>query len=398
MVATAKEKTKKPKKNYTSKEPEVFWYLNAKGDKLWGFRHKYYDALGIRQEKPKQGLMTENIAIRELLAVKTDLINGNVKLVDNSNLTVSAWLDIWFETNKDDWEITSRIQRENAIKYQMKPLLGKYKLADLDKATYKRVFINVLLKKYEPSTVQLFHRLFKVAINAAVDSEIIKRNRFNNIKIVENKIENNFLTAPALKSFLVSAKTLENITNYTAILLLAYTGLRKGELQGLKWNNINFSKKELTVERTRDKYGDRSPKTKKSFRTILIDDIVLEQLKIYKTWCKKILLTFGKKLKDNGDDFIFISHQSGTPIGDNTLNASFTRIVKDTGVKKITPHGLRHTHATILIAEKTPLKTISDRLGNTPEMVLKVYGHSFKELEKESVEAFSSAMSRAMNS
>lgn len=67
---------------------------------------------------------------------------------------------------------------------------------------------------------------------------------------------------------------------------------------------------------------------------------------------QKILLTFGKKLKDDGDDFIFISHQSGTPIGDNTLNASFTRIVKDTGVKKITPHGLRHTHATILIAEK----------------------------------------------
>lgn len=393
-----KKNMKKPKREYLKKEPEVFFYYDAKGAKLWGYRHRYYDALGDRREKGKQGLVSENIALRGLLQVKADLANGNIKRVDNSNLTVSAWLDVWFETHKNDWKVTSRSQRKNAIKYQMKPLLGKYKLADLDKSTYKRVFINVLLKKYKPSSVQLFHRLFKVAINAAVDNEIIQRNRFNNITIEDNKVEDNFMTADSLKLFLFSAKTLENITNYTAILLLSYTGLRKGELQGLKWVNINFETKELTVERTRDKYGERTPKTKKSYRTIIIDDIVLEQLKIYKTWCKKILLTYGKKLKVSGDDYIFISHQSGTPIGDNTLNACFARIAKETGTTRITPHGLRHTHATILIGQKTPLKTIADRLGNTPEMVLKVYGHSFKELEIESVIAFSHAMNQAMNS
>ena len=77
----------------------------------------------------------------------------------------------------------------------MKPLLGKYKLADLDKSTYKRVYINVLLKKYKPSTVRLFHRLFKVVINAAVDNEIIQRNRFNNIVIEGDEVADNFLTA-----------------------------------------------------------------------------------------------------------------------------------------------------------------------------------------------------------
>lgn len=325
-------KLSKPKKVPSKKEPEVFYYFNAAGEKLWGFRHRYYDALGKRREKSEQGLHSENIAIRKLLEVKSNLINGNASRVDNSNLTISEWLDIWFETYNSDWEVTSRLQRKNAIKYQMKPLLGKNKLNELDKSTYKRKYIDVLLKKYEPSTVQLFHRLFKIAINAAVDDEIIPRNRFNNISIEANEVDKNFLTGKELNIFLNTAKEVENITNYTAILTLAYTGLRRGELQGLTWEDIDFDSCELTVRRTRDKHGPRTPKTKKSYRTIIIDDLLLHQLKTYRKWCIQTKLSIGKQLKE--DDYVFISHQGGTPLGDNTLNYAFRRIAKVSGVKK----------------------------------------------------------------
>jgi integrase len=388
-------KTKKPKKEWSKKEPEVFHYFNAKGEKLWGYRHRYYDALGKRTEKTGQGLSSENVAIRKLLEVKSALINGNVKKVDNSNLTISEWLDIWFETYQGDWEVTSKLQRKNAIKYQMKPLLGKEKLMTLDKSTYKRKFIDVLLKDYKPGTVLLLHRLFKIAINAAVEDEIIPRNRFNNIKIETGVKKDNFLNADELALFLRTAKELENITNYTAILTLAYTGLRRGELQGLKWSDIDLKEKQLTVERTRDKHGPRTPKTKKSYRTIIIDDLLVKQLESYRKWCIEKKLSIGKQHKKG--DYVFISDQGGTPIGDNTLNYSFRRIIKECRVRKITPHGLRHSHATILISRGIPLQTITDRLGNTPEMILQVYGHPFKELEIASVEAFSVAMSEALN-
>lgn len=272
----------------------------------------------------------------------------------------------------------------------MKPLLGKYKLATLDKTTYKRVFINELLKTYKPSTVQLFHRLFKVAINAAVDDEIIPRNRFNKISIPNERVDDNFLTSEELKKFLVAAKRIENITNYSLILLLAFTGLRKGEALGLKWKNINFEGKTLTVERTRDNIGTRTPKTKNSYRTILIDNTLVKQLKVYKKWCKETMLSFGKHLKE--DDFVFISYQSGKPITDNTIKYAIDRIIKKTGYKRITPHGLRHTHATILIGQRIPVKVIADRLGNTPQMIMDIYGHSFSELEEESVIAFEQAL------
>lgn len=390
----SKKKTDKPVRTYSKKEPEVFSYLNVKGEKLWGFRHRYYDALGKRREKGQQGLATEKTALRNLLEVKSDLINGHLNRIDHSNFTISQWLDIWFETYQKDWKVTSKLQRENAIKYQMKPLLGKYKLMSLDKSTYKREFIDVLLKKYEPGTVQLFHRLFKIAINAAVEDEIIVRNRFNNITIESGEKKENFYTADELNVFLKSAKQLESVTNYTAILTLAYTGLRRGELQGLKWSDIDFTEKLLTVSRTRDRYGDRMPKTKRSYRTILIDDMLISQLESYRKWCIQKKLSMGKQHKVK--DYVFISDQGGTPIADNTLNYCFGRINKQVDLKKITPHGLRHTHATILISQRIPLQTIADRLGNTPEMILQVYGHSFKELEVASVEAFNSALKEAL--
>lgn len=110
---------KMPKKTFTSKEPEVFWHLNAKGEKLWGFRHRYYDALGNRREKSKQGLVSENIAIRELLKVNTDLFNGNVKRVGNTNITVSEWLDISYEVNKKTWAISTQSRRSDIIRDQI---------------------------------------------------------------------------------------------------------------------------------------------------------------------------------------------------------------------------------------------------------------------------------------
>lgn len=379
-------------------DPELFYYYNKKKEKRWCFRHRYYDVLGKRKEKFKQGFTTEKEAYRALLEVKTNMLNGNTKQVEHSNLTVAEWLDIWYETHENDWKVTSRKQRELAIKYQMKPLLGKYKLVDLDKTTYKRVYINKLLKKYKPSTVQLFHRLFKVAINAAVDDEILPRNRFNKITIPQDDPKDNFLTAEELSKLLAAAKELENETNYSFIFTLAYTGLRKGEALGLQWNNVDFDAKTITVERTKDNKGVRTPKTKNSYRTILIDDSVAAQLDKYKKWCKKAKLKYGMRLK--GSDFVFLSFQTGNPVSDTTVIYGLRRVIEKINknaeeqnkIKKISLHGLRHTHATLLISQRIPVKVIAERLGNTPQMIFDIYGHTFKELEEEAVTAFNASL------
>lgn len=383
------------KSKTSKKDPLIKSILNKKGEELWKFRYKYYDSLGNRKEIKRQGFRTENEAFRTLLELKTSISNGEVKKVENSNITVSEWLDIWFETNKNEWKKSTIIQRETAIRIVMKPLLGKYKLQNLDKTTYKRVYINQLLKKYKPSTVKLFHILFKIAINSAVDNEILTRNRFNNISIPNHAGENgsineNYLTADELHILIETARENENPTNYTLILLLAYTGLRRGEACGLKWKNIDFYNSTLTVEMTRDNKGARTPKTKNSYRTIIIDDLLLSQLKTYKKWCKMTSLSFGKHIKDT--DFIFISYQTGNPITDASILYCLRRCLNTAGLKYITPHGLRHTHATILLNENIGIKYIAERLGNTPAMILDIYGHTIKENEEKTVAIFRDKM------
>lgn len=156
------------------------------------------------------------------------------------------------------------------------------------------------------------------------------------------------------------------------------------------WNDIDFEKKTLTVNKTRDRNGARTPKTERSYRTILVDDFLLQHLAAYRTWCMEIKFRYGSHLKSN--DFIFISPFSGETCTDCVLQHCFKKICEKTGFKHVTPHGLRHTHATLLISQRIPVKTIADRLGNTPQMILDVYGHSFKELEEESVQAFGNLM------
>ncbi|MCP1459386.1 site-specific integrase [Bacillus velezensis] len=375
----------------TDKDDDLYYYFNAKKEKRWLYRYRYYDTFGKRREKSKQGFKSENEAFRALLQVKTAIVNGEIKKVENENLTVEEWLDIWYETNKNQWGITTRENRALTIETIIKPLLGKIKLLKLDKVTYKRLFINKLLNEYSPGSVAAYHAQFKTAINAAVDTEILQRNRFNKITIPQPKKESeNFYTALELKKFLEAFERHENITNYTMVLLLALTGMRKGECMGLKWNDINFEDMTVSVSRTRDTKGVRPPKTKNSYRTIKVIGELMNQLKVYRKWCRELMLSFGKRLSE--DDFIFINKSSGNPVSHSILKSAIDRVTKKENLKRITVHGLRHTHATILVGKRIPVKVISERLGNTPEMILTIYGHSFKELEEESVEAFADAL------
>ncbi len=122
------------------------------------------------------------------------------------------------------------------IRMDIKPLLGHYKLQQLDRLTYEREYIAKLEGRNSPSTVRLRHSIFKIAINAAGENELIARNRFTKVKITEpDKYNNeniNFLSPEQLVTFLEDAKKHENITNYSLLLTVAYSGIRRGETLG----------------------------------------------------------------------------------------------------------------------------------------------------------------------
>lgn len=388
----------------SSKEKEVFSYENSKGT-LWMYRHKYYDALtGKRKEKKKSGFKTEKAAIKALFEIKALTLRGETKSIENDNLTVGEWLDMWLEMNTNNWKVTTVKQRKLAVSNYMKPLLGNFKLQQLDRLTYQRAFISELEKKLSPSTVLLYHSIFKAAINSAIDEEILTRNRFRKIKIQDNTKEiktditketNNFLTIDELNTVLATAKQFEKDAFYTFLLLCVFTGIRRGEGFGLMWKNIDFSQSTIKIERTRDQMGTRTPKTLNSYRTIKVESFVMEELKKYETWCKKILLKDGKKLSP--EEYVFIN-ENGQLLHGQYVHSRFrdtllkAGVINEKGEPKITFHGLRHTHATILLNNGINPKVIAERLGNTPAMIYEIYGHVMKELEQHSVDVFTKSV------
>lgn len=311
-------------------------------------------------------------------------------------MTVGEWLDIWFETNKRKWKPATATQRESFIRMQLKPLIGHVKLNKLDRLTYQRLFLDNLVDKYKPSTIRSFHVIMRTAINAAIEEEILLRNKLAGAVLPtkrEGINDNNFLTPDQLSVFLKTVEENEDITHSTLFHLLAYTGMRKGEALGLQWNNIDFDNRTIEIIKHRGSHGIGSTKTKNSERTIKVDEIVISQLKTYQKALKRILLKFGQKLTPS--TFIFLSLSSGEPLPPTGVNANFNRMVAMAELPKTTVYGLRHSHATILLNNGIPVKAIAERLGNTPEMIHTVYGHVLKELEDKTVNVFSTSLKQS---
>ncbi|MGG2105503.1 tyrosine-type recombinase/integrase [Lysinibacillus pakistanensis] len=380
----------KPKMNKSKKDNDLYWYIDADGLKKYAYRHRYYDVLGKRKEKTGQGFTTETAAFRKLLEVKSTLLSGNAIQVEHENMTVGAWMDIWYESNEREWEITTQKQRKNIIRYQVKPLIGKLKLSSLDKETYKRKFITPLLKEYKPSTVRLFHRVFKVAVNAAVDAEIIPRNRFTKVIINDEELEKpNVLNIQQLNKLLETAETEETFTAYTLIRTLAFTGIRRGEALALKWKNVDLKNGTITIEGTRDRNGFRTPKTKNSYRKIDIDEPLIKLLKKYRAWSAELLLEDGEQLEK--ENYVFISYQTKVAYADNSIFYAFKRLSEKLGFT-VKPHTLRHTHASILLYSGEDVATVAERLGNTPKVIWETYAHVIEDDKKKVTDVFAEAL------
>lgn len=382
-------------KLHKTKENEIYYYYLKNGDKRYMYRHKYVDVLGKRKEKKKSGFKTEKAALKALLKIKAALLDEDIRPIENNEMFVSQWLDIWYEAYHKQWKDKTVQDISSVIKLHFKPLIGKQKLTKLNHSTYTNLFINDLLSKgFSPSTIRLYHKYFMMAINSAVRDDVITENKFKRVQIKEKKQRDNYLTAGELKHFLEYAKKIGNITQWSLTLLLAYSGMRKGEALALKWSDISFEKRTVSIEKTRDSISTREPKSYTSYRTIELDPLVLNQLEKYEKWCIKTKLSYGLQHKTN--DYIFIS-DSAYPVYDSFINTFFHQIYeyakeKNIKLKTISPHGLRHTHASILIDALIPPSDVAFRLGNTLEMVLKVYAHKLKKQNNETVSVFGDSL------
>lgn len=337
----------------TKNDDEVNYYFLKSGAKRFMYRHKYYDSLDVRREKKKSSFKTEKEALKELLKVKVAILSGETRHIGNEILTVAQWLDTWFETNKRKWKPATIAQRETMIRLNIKPFIGHFKLRKLDKLTYQVNLINVLELKYAPGTVRIVHPVFMIAINAAVEDEILLRNKLRRVSLPSSRNTNaelSVLTSDQIHTMLTYTKKHEDETYYTILLLLSYTGMRKGEALGLQWRELNFETQTVNIIRNRTRFGTGTTKTKNSERKIKVGKNVTDQLHRYRLVVKEQMLSEGRKLED--EDYVFLSLVSLIPMPVTTLQKGFNRIIERAGLKDSTLHSLRHSHAAILMNDR----------------------------------------------
>ena len=308
--------------------------------------------------------------LRELIAEYS-----NVELTENSRITVEAWMQKWmdeymmFSIREQTWK-----SYESVIRLHIVPHLGNKKVASLTTSIVQKFYNKLLSEGKSGSLVRDAHLILHQAMDVAVKENLIAKNPTNGTKIpkVEYKPKN-ILNETQLEMFMDAIKQDELWYDffYTEIT----TGLRRGELCGLKWCDFNETTGQLNVVRTVTthkggglKTGET--KTQKGTRTIYLPPSTVKLLSERKT---KV-----------SSEWIFPNfYNNSKPINPAAAYSRLKTILKKADLPSVRFHDLRHTFATHALSSGVDARTLSGILGHTnASFTLDTYTHVTNDMQK----------------
>lgn len=311
---------------------------------------------------------------------------GSLKIYEG---TLEQWL--WFWLNGP---MRSRIKVSTYSSYQLRikkyilPFLGQVKLVELQ-STQIQKFVTYLGELHiSGSSIRSIVTVLKSALNQAVIDNHLLKNPCQNIVIKKNDVENVRALTKEEQQKIECAALQESACS--PVILALYTGMRIGEISGLKWSDIDFENGRLAVNRTlyrtttNNKNGKTqividSPKTKASKRMIPI----AENLKRY---------LLEKRVGATSDYVISCRERYAEP---RLINYRFKKTLKKTGLRHIHFHMLRHTFATRCIEQGIDIVTVSKLLGHSStKMTLDVYADSMWENRMEAITLIDSQLNK----
>lgn len=261
-------------------------------------------------------------------------------------------------------------------------------------------------KPYSKGSKDKYKRTINAVLNRAVQLDLIEKNPakkvFTKNSISGEEKEKVILTleeSEKLQNALINTHNAEDLKKVSAIGLLYFMAMRLGEVSGLEWKDIDFDKNTIFIQRSstyiNKEFGivTKKPKTLTSIRKIKMPQSMATILKEYKVWYEQ------EKQRLKGvwqDTDRVITQWDGKAIFPGTIAQWLTSFLLSNGIKKVSPHSLRHTNITIQLRNKIPPKAVARFVGHSdPSVTLDVYSHFLEEDEDDFVDLFDNLFNKS---
>jgi integrase len=359
-----------------------------KRNKTWTAHAKWTDRKGKPQQKAKGGFPTKKAAEKAERELLSQVDSG--RLLGGSSPSLADYLvKTWLPKHRQLSSLKASTYEtyKMLISVYINPKIGNTRINEIGTVQLENLYMELQNfgrantrksgdQTLSAKTVRNIASIIQKALKDAVRTGLIPFNPSDSaLKPKMTSTEAEFMTPENLMKYVASIQN----HRYGAILQLeALTGMRRGELLGLSWSDVDFKTGKIKIHRTRIRAGNQTifdtPKSKKSRRTIEIDTFTLKKLQAWKIYQAKERLMLGGTWSDTED--LVVTDPTGKPPSFSAFDRMFKKTLRDAGLEKMKFHSMRHSYVVAALHHGGALKTVSERVGHAePAITNRIYNH-----------------------
>lgn len=360
----------------------------TKRGKTWAFvvEAGKHPVTGKRRQKWRSGFATKAEAEAELAKTLAAMGHGK-KIFEPTNETVASYFESWLQQKKQYVRPGTYHMYEWVVNYHLVPRLGNVKISGLTPQHLISTYNDIQQDGLSPQTAKHVHKILNDGLETALKWGVIETNvaklvRTPKVPKKEMRVWDETQLAQFFQEF-------TNERYHTFFLVAATTGMRRGEVLGLKWEDIDFEKKKLSVRRAYVRgykgYMFQEPKTSAGARTIALPEQTVTALKHHRRW--QLADRLATREYEN-HDLVFCKRDGG-PLTPQQVEGVWYYFFRKSSLPRIRIHDLRHTHASLLLKAGVHPKVVSERLGHSSiTITLDRYSHLLPGLQEAAAAKF----------
>lgn len=350
-----------------------------------------------RKQKTKSGFPTKKAALAAMQEVQVAVTRGSY--LEPSKLTLAEYLTDWLVSIRRELQPGTFDSYELHCRRYIVPSLGGVPLRSLTRTRVKAFYADLSTEGrvrrqggLSTKTVHNIHLTLRKALNDAVEDSLISQNPAAGAhRLSSARPEPDTWTPAQLRQFL---DYVEGDRLAAAWRLAAMTGMRRGEVLGLRWQDADLENGRVSVRQQLVKANGSvafgQPKTAKGRRSLVIDEGTRRSLREHRRRCAEERLRFGPGYVEQG---LVFTREDGSPLDPDTFSQRFLLLSRRARLPAIKFHGLRHTHATHALVAGVHPKVVQERLGHSSITVtLDTYSHAVPSLETEAADRIAAVL------